>query len=237
MRVIVYTTNLNNYDSLHETPSKKFNMKDDFDYLYYTDTEAPNGWNKIEMTGDSRKESRYYKINSHLLPPHDVSIYVDANLSFLKGISNFPDFVKDHDVAIAKHGKDRNVYEHVGTCAHNGKDDPERMIRQVAKYIQEGLPEHILTENSIIIRKNNESVKKMNEIWWQEYLFGSERDQLSLPYAIWKSGAKLTLLPFSVRENEYMTGWNTHKEKKEVRLQDTELWNDIKNDIIKSIWT
>lgn len=238
MKVIVYSTNLNSYDDLHETPEVKFNMQDDFEYLYYTDTEAPKGWTKIDMTGESRKESRFYKINSHFLPDHDISIYIDANLNFQKGITNFPDFVADHDVAIAKHGKDNNIYEHVGTCSYSGKDEPKRMMRQVAKYINEGLPDHTLTENCIIVRKNNKRVRKMNEIWWQEYLYGSERDQLSLPYAIWKSGAKLTLLPFSARENEYLTGWNTHKPKElDYRPQDSPLWEELKNDIIKNIWS
>ena len=143
MKVIVYTTNLNDYDHLHETPGVKFNMKDDFTYLYYTDGEAPNGWEKIEMKGSSRKESRYYKINSHLLPPHDISIYLDASFDFQRGIKNFPQFVADCDVALSKHGKDADIYEHLGTCIHAQKDEPFKMVKQVSKYIHEGLPPHI----------------------------------------------------------------------------------------------
>lgn len=230
LKVIVYSTNLKGYDALHDAPPYKFNMSDDFQYLYYTDDLAPNGWEKIEMQGDSRKESRYYKINSHKLPPHDISIYVDASFNFTKGIKNWVDFVSEHDIAIAKHGKDENIYEHIGTCIHAEKDDPKKMIAQVSKYINEGLPEHILTENGIIIRRNNANVKLMNEIWWSEYIAGSERDQLSLPYALWKSGVKMTLLPFSVRENEYCNGWNTHKKHMIINYQDSPLWNILKED-------
>jgi hypothetical protein len=231
MKIIVYTTNLGDYDNLHEAPN------DDLTYLYFTDTEAPNGWTKMEMQGDSRKESRYYKINSHLLPPHDISIYIDACYEFKKNMTNFSEFVKDCDIAISKHGKDDTIYEHLGTCISTGKDNPEKMIKQVARYLNEGLPEHILTENSIIIRKNNERVKKFNEIWWQEYLTGSERDQLSSNYAIWKSGVKFSLLPFSARDNEYLSGWARHRDKKfEFNPQDTPLWEELKSDIMK-LWS
>lgn len=191
MKILVYTTNLNDYDNLHEAPG------DGLTYLYYTDGKAPNGWERVEFQGDSRKESRYYKINSHLLPEHDISIYVDACYEFHKPISDWIDMLGDSEVMIARHGKDSTVYEHVGTCISTGKDDPKKMIKQVARY---DIPDNqIFTENSIIIRRNTDKVKKMNEIWWQEYLVGSERDQLSLPEAILKSGVEFKELPFSAR--------------------------------------
>ena len=237
MKILVYSTNLNSYDDLHETPAVKFNMQDDFEYLYYTDTEAPKGWTKIDMTGESRKESRFYKINSHFLPDHDISIYIDASFQFLKGISNFPDLLGESDVALAKHGKDEDIYEHLGTMIHSQKDDPKKMVKQVCKYLNEGLPDHTLTENGIIIRQNNKAVRKMNEIWWQEYLFGSERDQLSLHYAIWKSGAKLGMLPFSVRENEYLAGWNMHKDKSIDDIKQTPQWLELKEQLLTNLFS
>lgn len=238
MKVIVYSTNLNNYDDLHESPSEKFNMPSSFEYLYYTDFEAPNGWKKVEMTGDSRKESRFYKINSHLLPEHDISIYIDASFEFKRGIRNFPDLLGEYDIALAKHGKDNDIYTHLGTLIHSKKDEPKRMVKQVCKYLHEGLPDHVLTENGIIIRRNNDRVRKMNEIWWKEYLFGSERDQLSLPYAIWKSGVKMTLLPFSVRDNEYLSGWNSHRNISYTKeIQDTQDWKDLKSQLLNNLFS
>jgi len=232
MKIIVYTTNLGDYDMLHETPNVKFGIDDGFTYLYYTDGDAPDGWQKVEFNGDSRKESRYYKINSHLLPQHDISIYLDACYSFKSGIDNFHSYVDNCDIAIAKHGRDEDIYSHLGTCIHTEKDDPKKMVKQVCRYLSEGLPDHTLTENSIIIRRNNDKVKQMNEIWWNEYLIGSERDQLSLPYAIWKSGVNLSVLPFSARDNQYLTGWATHRNQSfDFNPEDSEEWDIIKNNI------
>ena len=44
-----------------------------------------------------------------------------------------------------------------------------------------------MTENGILFRKHrdNDAIKLMNA-WWEEYCNGGRRDQLSLPYLIWK---------------------------------------------------
>jgi hypothetical protein len=41
--------------------------------------------------------------------------------------------------------------------------------------------------SGVIARWHNRRVRAMCELWWQEYVHGSRRDQLSLSYAIWKS--------------------------------------------------
>ena len=41
--------------------------------------------------------------------------------------------------------------------------------------------------SGIIARWHNRKVRALCELWWQEYVQGSRRDQLSLSYAIWKS--------------------------------------------------
>ena len=68
-----------------------------------------------------------------------------------------------------------------------------------------------LGENCFIIRKNNNRVKKFNEIWWEEYIKGSERDQMSFMYAVWKSGVRLEFLEGNPRDNRYYTNWGNHK--------------------------
>jgi len=202
MRILVYSINLGGYDYLHESPKAKWtSTEDDFEYLYFTDGEAPAGWTKVPHETGSRKDSRYWKINSHLLPPHDISIY-----------QKILEQIDLKDIALSPHGKDNCVYKHGITVIMNKLDEPYTVFKQLGKYANEGMPKNLgLTENAFIIRRNNGIIKELNELWWQEYQQGSQRDQLSLPYALWKVKPELTLLPFSLRNNKYLANFCGHK--------------------------
>ena len=209
-KIIVYTTNLGGYDDLHESPKVLFNNRDKFRYLYYTDGEAPAGWEKMEMPSGGRKESRFYKINSHLLPEHNISIYLDASYEFKKPIKVLPEFLGSRDIAICPHPHE-TLEKHANVCIALGLDTEKNIRPQVERY--KGLISTPLTENSLIIRKNNATIKELNELWWKEYQAGSCRDQISLPYALSMTGARLKVLPFSARENKWLGNWCKHKIK------------------------
>jgi len=217
MKIIVYTTNIGNYDSLHPAPAIP-----GVSFLYFTDGEAPAGWTKMSLPWipdlEDRKLSRFYKINAHLLPAHDISIYIDACYEFsnisIKEI--LEEFKPQYDIMIPAHPFDKDPYTHAEMCMRNKLGNPQIINRQMERYRSMGLPKNCgLTENSIIIRKNNLSNKKLNRLWWKEYLAGSQRDQLSLPYAIWKVKPKLGILPFSARENKYLLNWAIHNKLRE----------------------
>ena len=212
MKVIVYTTNIGNYDDLHDIP--KWEHIQHPEYLYYTDAKAPKGWKKIKIKTGDRKASRYWKINSHLLPPHDISIYIDACYKLKKPLNSLLDYVMHSDIAICPHPHQKFL-KHAQMCIALGLDDKNIIEKQIKKYGEIQTP---LTENSLIIRKNNAIIKELNELWWKEYKEGSQRDQLSLPYALSKVSAKLTILPFSARDNKYMYGWNTHRKQHSKKL-------------------
>ena len=44
-----------------------------------------------------------------------------------------------------------------------------------------------LFETGILMRRNCDSIKRLNELWWKELDTGSVRDQLSFPYVLWKN--------------------------------------------------
>lgn len=219
MKVIVYTINLDGYDPLHESPKIKWENIDDFQYLYFTDGQHPEGWERVEHPKGGRKESRFYKINSHLLPPHDISVYLDASYGFKKPINKMLEYLREADIALSLHGKDNCLYDHAITCITCKLDDPIKIFEQVGRYASEDYPRMAgLTENSFIIRRNNGKIKELNELWWEEYQKGSQRDQLSLPYALWKTKPKLSVLPFSARENKWLHSWGIHNKSNKWKL-------------------
>lgn len=212
MKIIVYTTNLGHYDKYQPA------IKDPLvDYLYYTDGKrAPTGWKKIEMASGDRKASRFYKINSHFLPDHDISIYIDASYKIEKPLSPLIELLGKNDMAMCLHPFDRCVYEHARRCKKLRLEDPQVIRNQIRHYSIKRMPPMFgLTENSLIIRKNNKRVERFNNLWWSEYSRWSQRDQLSCPYALWKSDIKLKILPFSARVNPYLSNWGNHLGKRE----------------------
>jgi hypothetical protein len=219
MKIIVYTINLGGYDRLFPSPQALWGADNEYRFLYFTDGEAPEGWERVEISEGQRRESRFYKINSHLLPPHDLSIYLDSCYFFKKPLSGLINKHLDKyaDISISAHGRDDCVYNHGVTCLRLNLDYPLPIFKQLGRYAEEGLPANNgLTENSLIIRKNNAIIKELNELWWKEYTVGSQRDQLSLPYALWKTKPRLQIFPFSARENKWLGGWAVHNKPHNV---------------------
>jgi hypothetical protein len=211
MKIIIYTINLNGYDEPHPIKPEK-GVK----YLYYTDADtAPSGWKHMKMKGNCRRCSRHFKINSHLLPKHDVSIYIDACLIIKKDLTPLIKTLKS-DIGISKHPFDHGIYVHADRCAKLNLDDRDVIYKYLYDIQAKGMPyKYGLTENCLIIRKNTAKIKKLNRLWWKEYCRGSQRDQLSLPFALWKTGVKVTPLPIEpydrgTRENDYYTNWGNH---------------------------
>jgi hypothetical protein len=67
----------------------------------------------------------------------------------------------------------------------------------MARYRQAGYPENNgLTETNVLLRRHNDPlVVAAMEEWWQEFLSGAPRDQLSFGYVLWRQR-----LPYAVME-------------------------------------
>lgn len=160
-----------------------------------------------------RRKSRYYKINSHLLPEHELSIYFDACLKQTKKFDCLIDeFIRsDADIGAFAHPRNNCIYQHGQVMIKLGLANKHKIKRQMQRHRLRGYPHgYGLTENCFIIRKNNRKVTEFNELWWNEYNKGSERDQMSMMYAVWKTGIKLHYLAGDSRNNDYYTNWGKH---------------------------
>jgi hypothetical protein len=74
---------------------------------------------------------------------------------------------------------------------------------QVGKYIAEGIPYDFgMFASGFMIRDN--SLKDFELLWFDQVKNNSHRDQLSLPYALWKTGIKPSLIPW-ITLNQYVT--------------------------------
>jgi hypothetical protein len=158
---------------------------------------GPQGWELRPLLSHSRNDrltARWHKIMSHrVLPEASLTIWHDGSHHLVSNPWRIVDqcLSKQRTFASFKH-PDRNcTYEEANACIKLLKDHPDRLRMQVDSYRQDGFPAHYgLLETSCVARVQNAEVAQINESWWQQVAFWSCRDQVSLPYVIWRSRFK-----------------------------------------------
>ena len=164
---------------------------------------------------DPVRNAKAPKILSHLHDDgSDVSIWLDGNITLQVPPSQLVDeFLGDKDFWLMTHFARKCLYEEGEACLPLEGDNRD-VYDQMHRYSQEGMPKDFgLFECNVIIRRNTELVRRVNETWWAEVCMGSRRDQLSFTYALWKNGCNsiaVNTLKGNVREHPYFN-YGRHK--------------------------
>ena len=187
---VVYTAVFGNYDHVPAV-----NPEWNCDFICFTDNPdlVSYGWQveKVQLNGETPAQAnRRYKILPHkYLSNYECSLYVDGNIEIVADPSPlFHKYLDSGVIAIPKHQGRNCAYAESRACIEVGLVNNETTERQLARYAADGFPEKFgLTENNIIFRRHHdENVIAMMASWWEEYCNGGRRDQISLPYLIWK---------------------------------------------------
>ncbi len=208
MKVLIYTAIFNKYDCLQDV--KEFKNYANF----YCVTDSPEyyenrGWNVFKMPvikNHPKLSNRVEKINAFIYSEgyYDITVYIDGN----KWITNI-DILLEHctklyksnkNLYLPKHWGRNKVREECDEVVRLGLDNPKVVNKQYQNYIKEGFKDDLgLFCASVQIRKD----KYLNEffkIWLNEVIHNSIRDQISLPYALWKSKAFKKLKIMEIEE-------------------------------------
>lgn len=156
---------------------------------------------------DGRRAARHHKVLSHrLFPEADVAVWHDGNIRLTVDPWRIVDrHLAGHELAAFRHSQRGCVYEELEACLALGKDDPERMRAQVARYRAEGYPERRgLSETGMLVRRHTPRVAAFNEAWWREIEGGSVRDQLSFDVTLWRVGLEPATMPGTSRKSPYL---------------------------------
>jgi len=151
----------------------------------------------VKREWDARRTARHYKaVPQRYLPDADVWIWVDGNVRARK---NPMDVIKRYpgsELVTYKHWDRKCLYVEADFCAKIKKDKKEILAKQVARYHKAGMPNNWgLAATRVVIRRNTQAVRDLNEAWWHELKSHSFRDQVSLPFVCWKAGIKWDILP------------------------------------------
>jgi hypothetical protein len=171
-----------------------------FSDKYYKSTD----WKTYKVKSpfnDPRLSNRWYKINSHLLN-EEWSVYIDGNRKIIDKLEKIYEFAYN-GIAIHKHESRSCLYEEANACIKQNKD-PINVAKQIKYYKEENIPPNLgLYGCSVIVRKNTPNINALNEMWFEEIIKGSIRDQISLPYVLYKNKITPNTLPGNHIFNEY----------------------------------
>lgn len=232
----VYTVLTNNYDTLRMPIARPAG----YEFICFTDN--PNlqvsGWQMryVQPSDNPVKQQREIKIRPHVfLPEFKFTIYHDASTQLKRDISYI---IRNHfrgGSMFKLHPTRRCVYTEGATCIELGKDSAESINRQLDIYRADGMPANFgMYETGIIFRENRADVNAMCDAWWDQVKQYSHRDQVSLPYVLWKSGYRPGEIAYNVLSS-FITifkhaNWQPKPaQQKSVRIHYSNPWSSDKN--------
>lgn len=203
MKIAIITARIGNTDTL----SKPSVVYDCADYYAFTDKNVNNSiWNCINPTlfstvqfeYSNRRDAKIYKILPNLfLPDYDYYFWVDPTHDVLVNpVTIINDYLKDSEIAVFKHRERNCIFNEATTILQANKENKNLMIEQMNFYADNNMPKQFgLFELPAFVRKNSQNMTKLCLCWWEQICKFSARDQLSLPFVLWKFGITPSIMP------------------------------------------
>lgn len=201
VKMAVYSCITGDYDCLTEP----FFSIEGVDYIMFTDNPKLKSekWqlrpipNEIAKWNDNILINRYIKMHPNVVGSHyNYALYIDGNICVVSNIRNMINVISsDFGFALHQHVSRDCIYDEVQSCKYVKKGNIKKLEEQVARYHKEQFPAHYgLLEATVILTDLHHAVAlEIQDKWWQEFINSeSRRDQISLPYVLWKNGIKLS---------------------------------------------
>lgn len=198
-RIVVYTCITGGYDKIIE-PNYCF---DNIDYCLFSDKNIKaKKWVVRQIPEECKMNNniltnRFIKMHPHLLfsgSKYDYSIYVDGNIKIVSDLTPMTNNLGKLGLAFHRHALRDDISKEVKACIWQKKGNRKALLKQVKKYKKDGFPKDfgLLECNIIVADLKNHNSEKITNNWWYEFSkSGSMRDQIALPYVIWKMGYKI----------------------------------------------
>lgn len=198
-KLVIYTCVTGGKDQMYENQF----ISPKIDYVAFVDDEKvkSNTWNIVLIQGgsDPAKISKYFKFMPHRLPQisrYRISLWIDGRMKVAGDIykavkeelENRPIAFHTHPNPWLDDKNKRDLYDEAEICKNLKKDDPKIIDKQTQFYRQENHPRGFgIWSGGIIPRiHNNHYAVKIGEKMWKQILQFSCRDQIALPYVLWK---------------------------------------------------
>lgn len=197
----VYTAIFGKYDNLLEIPEEF--IESDVDYICFTDDPSLKSLTfKIIVVNDQEmspsRSNRNFKINgARHLNNYRRSIYIDGNQAIRGRLSKLFDHLDADNGTIAafRHSRSECSYVESADVIRRSQDDKAIVQAQMRLYESEQFPKNYgLAWNGLLIRYHTEKTIAFCDLWYQELVRHSFRDQLSLMYVSWKNDVAVSVI-------------------------------------------
>lgn len=194
-RIAVYTCIIGKYDELIEP----LFVPNNCDFYAITDFEISKNskWKRISydqylnVNGMSNATiNRFYKFFPYkIFKEYRYSIYIDGNFQVISDLTEHINRISDHGVAFFLHSKRDCAYDEIKTCIDLGRGNKNKLVTYSQKLASNNFPSKygLLACNFIARDHKKDKYKKIMEQWWIEYTKYVDRDQVSLPYILYKN--------------------------------------------------
>ena len=209
-RLAVYTVLTGGYDTLRQ-PERVRNGVDYFCFSNDIHEERIGAWCIRPIPFEDRdpvRVSRFPKLNPHLvLPDHEASLYVDANVLVTEELDAATDraLAAGTPCAMVPHPDRKGTFEEGLFVLRHSMGEPFRVYRQMRNLIRSGFRDDAgLFVCSVVFRRHlDPRVVAFSEAWWRGFQAGAKRDQLSVMPALAEAelGPGVLVSPDYVRRN------------------------------------
>ena len=201
-KIVVYSCITVNYDNVLEP----LHISDNVDYILYTDDMEKSSkiWKKENINNiydikdmTLSEKNRYIKLNPFKLfkEKYDYAIYIDGNIQVVSDIRILINCINDnYGISMHKHRNRNDIYKEYKVCKLLNKGNKKNLDKQISIYKEKKFPKEygMLECNVIAVDLSNIKAEKIVENWYNEFNNKkSGRDQISLPYVLWKNNINI----------------------------------------------
>lgn len=199
-KIAVYTCIFGKYDKICEPVYQPNNV----DYYIITDQEVDSNskwkkidWNKYVDDSMTKAEmNRFFKMKPNVLfgNEYKYSLYIDGNVRVISDVTPLIKRIGKLGMAFHYHRQRMCVFDEI-EAALILKRAEEISAHKYEKYLKEnGMPaDYGLLECNVIAREhNNPFCIEIMEQWWHQFRAHFKRDQVSLPYVLYKNNIAIS---------------------------------------------
>jgi hypothetical protein len=177
-------------------------------------TEA--GWRVLPQRfhdPNRRRRARHHKCMPHeLFPDADYTFWIDGSFTPRIDPTKAIRYLGRNHVAALDHRVRDCAYAEGMRMAQKRRDKPQIIRAQLQRMRHRGYPLHNgLCATGALLRDNSEAVASLGNLWWREIVGGSNRDQISFNYCLWRLKLKWSSLPGRWKDNPLLR-WRPHYE-------------------------
>ena len=198
-KFVVYSCITGNYDNIEEPLFLNKNI----DYILFTDNLNIKSKNwiikpipkDIQKLNNNVLINRYIKFKPHeIFSKYDYSLYVDGNMQVISDIRNMIHRINNKSgLAFHYHNSRNCAYDEAKVCLLTKKGNADSIKKMMATFQKNGFPSKfgLYEANIILCDLKNKNASTILNLWWDEFMLSNAyRDQLILPYAVWKLNFK-----------------------------------------------